>query len=226
MSTVLTYIALLLVIGVLYGLTRPKNRSQGAPWLTKFLPQNKAPEQQSQSKQILRAADPSEVARVLEDIYSEFSTKVLQLQDEMDTKLNALQARSEQSWQAIRDEVEQLQQLHMHLRVGREQVDVSVQETSENKQVLTRENKKAAIEESDVTVTQTAEGPLAVAGHTIFGSGLDGVAVEELDARYFGILDELVQGTDPVLICHRLGVNLSQVDLVRRLMTHPFETPQ
>lgn len=239
MSTNLTYLAVLLVIGVLYGLTRPRKGSKPSSWVFKFFPQWGSNAREIQTRPVLGTADPvanpanpSEVAEILEEIYGDFTAETKRLESEMNQAVSDLRQETQENLAVISEEIKQLRRQVMtrqfeqsatpvhdsvdltaavmdsgnatneiHMDSGRESEDtLSVREAAPAKEVRAG-GVKSALHES-------------VSNH------------EDADLKYFNILDALVRGSDPLLICEQLGVTIEQVQMVQRLMSFPLNSPQ
>lgn len=211
MNTTLTYLALLLVVAVLFWLSRQqqKNRHPVVAKLAGLLSRDGTGT--SPAKLPLDTSDSNEVAAVLEDIYQEFHLEVERLEAEIHRLATELSRVTDERWMTFEEELTRLRNQVAQL------------------QNPERSNESFA---APHPVPKEPAGPPADASSTIpavpaVPGAFAGLARKvEPDAYYFAILDELVRGQDPIEICRRLGVGLEQVEVVQRLMAYPANPPQ
>lgn len=211
MSTILTYLAVLLAIGVLYGLTRPRKGTRQAPWLAKFLPQAGSGVQPGVKDRLTlprEGTSPSEVAQILEEIYDDFTAESARLEGEMQRTMGALQEETRLQLATLQAELAELRK-----RIEK----FSDFDASSATQVV---QASPTVDKPVEQVSQSGSKPGTNAAVRKEPPSREGHN-EYPEIHYFDILDELVRGTEPMLICDRLGVTLEEVELVERLMGHP-----
>lgn len=212
MNNTLTYLALLLVVAVLFWLSRQqqKNRHPVVTKLAGLLSRDGTGT--SPAKLQPDASDSNDVAAVLEDIYQEFHLEVERLEAEIHRLATELSRVTDERWMTFGEELTRLRN------------QVAQLQNPERSTAARPGSPQSVPIESDGLTADTS--PIVPAAPVVPGASAVPAGTVEPNAHYFAILDELVRGHEPTEICRRLGVGLEQVEVVQRLMAYPANPPQ
>jgi len=105
----LTYLALVLVVGVLFWLSRQRQNKNRQPWLAKLVGRiSSEGALTGPGKLQASVSASSDVAAVLEDIYQEFHLEVERLETEMQRLATELSRATDERWLMLGEEMARL----------------------------------------------------------------------------------------------------------------------